>query len=41
MPHGEPWEDTLFVTYDCSGKVLSERKEHWQADSPPPSHKHR
>jgi hypothetical protein len=35
MPHGEPWEDTAHVRYDCHGRVVTRRIEHFQAERPP------
>lgn len=39
MPHGEPWTDTLHQRFDCAGKVVSSRVEHWQADTAPHPHR--
>jgi len=41
MPHGEMWTDTKYVRFDCYGAVVGEHVEHWQADRPPPSLRHR
>lgn len=35
LPHGEMWQNTKFVNYDCRGHVSSEEVKHWQAAHPP------
>ncbi|WP_281334085.1 hypothetical protein [Polyangium sp. 6x1] len=35
MIHGEPWSDTVHLTFDCHEKVVGSRTEHFQAEHAP------
>jgi len=35
MIHGEPWSDTVHLTFDCHEKVVESHTEHFQADHAP------
>jgi hypothetical protein len=35
MIHGEPWSDTVHLTFDCHEKLVESHTEHFQADHAP------
>ncbi len=39
MIHGEPWSDTRHVSFDKTGKITSDRTDHYQSDARPPKFK--